>query len=244
MLETQRCFHTLVSRSTRARTVATLLLLPLLWGALTSHASLCESGLRQSPIDIKQSQRQALPPLQFSYQTTPLRVANDGHTLRVRFKPGSVLQIGAQTYTLHQFHFHTPGGDRIAGEEFPMVAHLLHKSPSGQLLALAVLFRTGSQDYPLFNTLLPIVPAKPDGDHVYQDITVSASALLPTHRGYYRYSGSLTSAPCTEGVDWIVMKQALEISAKQLSLYKTTFANNARDVQPLHQRHVLESTSK
>lgn len=224
-----------------AHSFAKLLFIPFVCAALTSQASLCESGLRQSPIDITRSQRQALPPLQFAYPSAPLRVANDGHTLRVRFKQGSVLQIGSQTYTLQQFHFHTPGGDRIAGEEFPMVAHLLHKSTSGQLLALAVMFRTGPQDHPLFNTLLPLVPNKPDGDHVHQDISLSASALLPTQRGYYRYSGSLTSAPCTEGVDWIVMKQALEISAKQLALYKSTFANNARGVQPLHQRHVLES---
>lgn len=241
MSDTRRGPASQTPRHPPVRHLAKLLLVPLLWSAAAHGANLCESGQRQSPVDITSTQKKALPALEFNYQNAALKAANDGHTLRVRFDKGSRLQIGSQTYTLQQFHFHTPGGDRIAGEEFPMVAHLLHKSSSGQLLALAVLFRTGPVDNPLFSTLLPKIPAKPDGDHVSPDITVNANALLPAQRGYYRYSGSLTSAPCTEGVDWIVMKQPLEISAKQLALYKTTFANNARAVQALHQRTVLES---
>ena len=121
---------------------------------------------------------------------------------------------------LQQFHFHTPGGERIAVEEFTMVAHLLHKSWSGQLLAVAVHFRIGAES-PLLDTLMPIIPAKADGDHALTGVVMHASALLPPQRGYYRYAGSLTAAPCTEGVDWVVLKQPLELSGSIGTLPKT-----------------------
>ena len=203
-------------------------------------ASLCESGRRQSPIDILETTRQSLAALAFDYHPTPLKIANDGHTARVRFGKGSWLRIGQERYALQQFHFHTPGGDRIAGEDFPMAAHLLHKSASGQLLAVVVLFRTGTEN-PLLQRLMPLIPEQVDGDHVHKDAAVDANALLPGHRGYYRYTGSLTSPPCTEGVEWVVLKQPLELSALQLSRYRQRFSDNARPVQKLHQRTVLES---
>jgi carbonic anhydrase len=218
-----------------------LLLLPLLLSACAALASTtCDSGRQQSPIDITTTSRQKLPALTFDYRAAPLKLADDGHTVRVRFGNGSQLLMGAQRYTLQQFHFHTPGGDRIAGEEFPMAAHLLHKSQSGQLLALVVLFRLGAEN-PLLTSLLPLIPAQADGDHTLAGIQIDARDLLPASRGYYRYSGSLTAAPCTEGVDWLVMKQPLELSAAQLARYRKRFADNARAVQPLHQRVVQES---
>jgi carbonic anhydrase len=217
-----------------------LFLLPLLLSAVVSSATVCDSGRRQSPVDIASSVKQKLPPLSFAYQAAPLKIADDGHTVRVRFGNGSQLLVGKQRYTLQQFHFHTPGGDRIAGEEFPMAAHLLHKSQSGQLLAVVVLFRIGAEN-PLLASLLPIIPPKADGDHANPDSMMDAKGLLPADRGYYRYSGSLTAPPCTEGVDWIVMKQPLTLSATQLASYRKRFADNARAIQPLNQRVVQES---
>jgi carbonic anhydrase len=206
----------------------------------SAFAGLCESGLRQSPIDIRETARQALPALAFQYVQTPLKLADDGHTVRVRFAKGSTLHIGKERYTLQQFHFHTPGGDKIAGEEFHMAAHLLHKSASGQLLAVVVLFRTGLENA-LLKTLMPLIPARADGDHSHPDKSVNASDLIPATRGYFRYSGSVTGPPCTEGVDWIVLKQPLQLSPDQLDRYRARFADNARAVQPLHERPVLES---
>lgn len=213
----------------------------LLWACNTASATLCDSGQRQSPINIVATTRQPLPALQWDYHPAPLTIADDGHTVRMRFGPGSTLHIGKERYTLQQFHFHTPGGDQIAGEEFPMAAHLLHKSASGQLLAVVVLFRSGAEN-PLLDTLLPLIPPRPDGDHRMAGRTVDASALLPAQHGYYRYTGSVTAPPCTEGVEWIVLKQALTVSPAQLARYRQRYADNARAVQPVHGRLVREST--
>jgi carbonic anhydrase len=207
-----------------------------------AQASICESGRRQSPIDIpaQVASQPKLPPMVVNYQRAPLRLANDGHTLRVRFAKASELVLGHEHYALQQFHFHTPGGDKLNGEAFDFAAHILHKSTSGQLLAIVVPFRLGAES-PLLAQLLPHMPPKVNGDHVIDKVQVNASELLPRKRSYYRYSGSLTDSPCTENVEWLVMKEPLTLSKAQLATWRSHFKDNMRGVNPLNGRQVLES---
>lgn len=227
----------MLSRGASAGLAWALLLLPQL---ASTETALCQTGRRQSPIDIVAPVRHKLPALEFRYRPAALKIANDGHTARVRFANSSQLLIGKEVFTLQQFHFHTPGGDRLGGEEFPMAAHLLHKSKSGQLLALVVLFRQGAEN-PALAALWPHLPAHADGDHVVANATADANGLLPASRAYYRYQGSLTAAPCTEGVTWLVMKQPLTLSAPQLAFWRARFADNIRGPQALQGRSVEES---
>lgn len=221
--------------------IGTLALAPFLTPDIAGATSpLCGLGHRQSPIDIMAPVKSALPALEFRYREAPLRIANDGHTARVRFANGSRLLIGQNSYTLEQLHFHTPAGDRLAGEEFPLAAHLLHKNSAGQLLAVVVLFRQGTAN-PALAALWPRIPARADGDHLVAEASVDASRLLPANHSYYRYDGSLTASPCTEGVTWLVMKQPLQLSGEQLAYWHERFVNNMRPPQPLHGRIVLES---
>ena len=228
---------TLLLRTGSAPVIWALLFSPQL---LRAESSLCQTGRKQSPVDIVAPVRQEMAALDFQYRQSPLRIANDGHTARVRIAKGSRLLIGKESYTLQQFHFHTPGGDRIAGEEFPMAAHLLHKSQSGQLLALVVLFRQGAEN-PALATLWPRIPVRADGDHTVADALADPAALLPAGHAYYRYEGSLTSSPCTEGVTWLVMKQPLTVSAEQLAYWRTRFTDNIRAPQKLQGRVIQES---
>jgi carbonic anhydrase len=218
--------------------LAGLLVVPV--GAYGASPDPCEQGRRQSPIDIVAPVRQALPPIEFRYLDAPLKIANDGHTMRVRFANGSHIVLGKERYALQQLHFHTPGGDRVAGQEFGMAAHLVHKGETGGLVVIVVLFRKGAEN-PLLATLLPIVPRQADGEQGMANVRISADSLVPDERGYYSYDGSLTGPPCTEGVTWLVMKQPLELSADQLARYKGMFSDNARPVQPLNGRTVRES---
>ena len=199
----------------------------------------CRIGHRQSPIDIVAAVKADMPALDFRYRAAPLRFANDGHTLRVRFANDSRLLIGANAYRLEQLHFHTPGGDRINGEEFPLSAHLLHRSDAGQLLGVVVLFRRGAGN-PALAALWPRIPAHADGDHWSGD-TIDTGRLLPADHSYYRYDGSLTASPCTEGVVWLVVKQPLEVSSEQLAYWRARFPDNMRGPQPLHGRVIQES---
>jgi carbonic anhydrase len=213
---------------------------PEAWGRMQAAYALCDRGRRQSPIDIVATRKQPLPALEFQYRSAPLRIVNDGHTVRVRIANGSRMLIGRDSHTLQQFHFHLPGGDRVRGEEFPMSMHFLHKSVSGRLVSLVVLFRQGAENAALA-ALLPNMPARGQAERVVAGTQIDPTQLLPAARGYFTYEGSLTAPPCTEGVLWIVMKQPLEVSAAQLARLGQMFPTNARPVQPLHDRVVTES---
>lgn len=203
-------------------------------------ADLCALGRKQSPIDIRATQRAALPPLAPEYRAAPLRLVNDGHTVRVRFSNGSRMRAGREALTLQQFHFHRPGGDRIGGEDFPMAMHLLHRGTGGQLVTVVAPFRLGAAHAGL-GDLLPYLPAAGEPEHRVPGVVVDAARFLPSSLGHFVYEGSLTSPPCTEGVRWIVLRQAQTLSAAQLEALARVVPVNARPVQALNGRVVLES---
>jgi carbonic anhydrase len=206
--------------------------------------AVCGKGQRQSPVDVVATRPGPATPLRFEYHPAALRIVNDGHTVRVRFASGgpagSKLYLGGEALSLQQFHFHTPGGDKLRGEEFPMGMHFLHKSASGRLVSLVLLFRQGAEN-PALKALLPHMPAQGQPEQTLAQVQVDPAQWLPVSRGYYRYEGSLTAPPCTEGVLWLVMKQPLEASAAQLAALHRLFPDNARLIQALHGREVLES---
>ena len=71
----------------------------------------------------------------------------------------------------------------------------------------------------------------------------NVDSLLPDDRRTFRYPGSLTTPPCSEGVKWLLMKTSVEVSSTQVQVFKDVVGYNARYVQPLHGREVLEDIS-
>jgi len=71
--------------------------------------------------------------------------------------------------------------------------------------------------------------------------SLDLNKLLPKDKTYWRFSGSLTTPPCSEGVTWVVLKQPLTLSAEQLAKFTHTMHHdNNRPVQSLHGRLVVE----
>jgi carbonic anhydrase len=229
-----------IRRALLARAAGALLLTPL--QALPAEALLCTQGRAQSPIDIVSTHAQTGAPLRFDYRPTATRVVNDGHTVRLRHAAGNTLRVGRERLALQQSHFHTPAGDRLHGETFPLAMHLLHRAPSGQLVPLVLLFRLGAENAALA-ALLPLFPNTGAAEHVLPGPAHDPTALLPTGAmaaGYYAYTGSLTAPPCTEGVRWIVLRQVQTVSAAQLARLGALFPENGRAVQALNGRVVAE----
>jgi carbonic anhydrase len=213
---------------------------PAHWGSEDPAFATCGLGKAQSPIDIEKTKKLDLPPLEFSYQPTALRVTDTGHSMQLNYQPGSRVTVGGTSYELVQIHFHKPSEEHVRGKPYAMVAHLVHKNEQGDLAVVAVLMRAGATNAflkPIFDNF----PAPGQQESVVAGQTVSAQAFLPAARGYYSFDGSLTTPPCSEHVKWFVLKSPVEISEAQINQFGSRYAKNARPVQPLNGRTVLES---
>ena len=214
---------------------------PAHWGHLSPENAACERGAEQSPIDIRTAkvQRQAdAPALEFDYHAVPLRLVNNGHTLQVDEAGAGALSVAGHAYALAQFHIHTPSEERIDGKSYDMVAHLVHRDEAGKLAVVAVLFKRGREN-PAFARVLANAPLAAGPEHAVAGVEVSVADLLPAQRGYYHFAGSLTTPPCSEGVQWYVLKTPVEASAAQIALFHKLYQHTNRPVQPLNGRVVV-----
>jgi carbonic anhydrase len=214
---------------------------PEKWGSLSTDYSTCAKGQRQSPIDIRDGIRVDLPTIKFDYQPSMFRIVDNGHTIQVAVGGGSITLMG-KTYELVQFHFHRPSEERINGQAYDMVAHLVHKSADGKLAVVAVLLEIGKPN-PVIKTLWDYMPLERNDEVAPTDIAIDLNQLLPPapSRSYFTYMGSLTTPPCTEGVLWMVLKEPMTVSAEQNSIFARLYRNNARPIQPVNGRLIKES---
>lgn len=212
---------------------------PAHWGDIDPEFAMCATGTMQSPIDIHGAKPAHLGVLQLHYPATRARVFNTEHTIEVQPAEGGTLITPSGTYRLTLFHFHTPSETRFNGRAYPLSAHFVHRNDEGRIAVVAVMFRLGKASAPLATPLRTLPEA---GDPpVPLPGTLSIASLLPHSLAYYTYSGSLTTPPCTEGVQWYVLKQPLTISAAQLRAFRKRYPMNARPVQPLDGRTVAAS---
>ncbi len=214
---------------------------PKHWAELSPEWALASSGTEQSPIDITEPRSSSvLYPLNFSYRPTPLNLVNNGHTIQQNFVPGSSVEIMGKTYHLAQFHFHSRSEHRVKGRQFDLEMHLVHQDAEGKLLVVGILFETGAEN-PFLAQFFDQLPATAHQTLASSGSLLNVSEVLPEDRSYYYYQGSLTTPPCTEGVQWYVLRQPQQLSTSQLTAFRAIFSNNARPVQPLHARTVWES---
>jgi carbonic anhydrase len=208
---------------------------PYRWGDMKADFASCKSGSRQSPIDIRNPVIGEVEPIRFHYEDVALRVTNNGHTIQVDYAPGSFILFGGNRYELVQFHFHSPSEERVNGRAFDMVAHLVHKSAQGRLAVVAVLLTVGNEQ-PMLQQVWNAMPGTRDRTRERLDVAINAQQLLPADRTYYSYMGSLTTPPCTEGVQWLVMKTPVDISRDQVAHFTALYPMNARPLQALNDR--------
>ncbi|WP_324039692.1 carbonic anhydrase [Aeromonas dhakensis] len=211
---------------------------PAKWASLTPEFGQC-AGSNQSPVNLSGLVKAELAPLQFHYLAGGRSVTNNGHTVQVDYAPGSRLELDGMHFELKQFHFHAPSENLIEGKSYPLEGHLVHANDQGELAVVAVMFEPGKANGAL-SQVRQSLPAKA-GEHHQLKEPVSAEPLLPAKRDYYRFSGSLTTPPCSEGVRWLVMKQPVQVSQAQIDAFKAVMHHpNNRPVQPLHGRLVLQ----
>ena len=209
------------------------------WASLSPQYTACGDGTRQSPIDIRDGLKVELASLAFDYQPGAFSVLDNGHTIQVVPAPGNVMQTLGRRWTLLQLHFHHPAEERVDGRGFEMVAHLVHRDDDGQLAVVAVLIEAGDA-HPGLQAVFNDLPLE-RGQTQPGSGTHDPSSWLPQQRGYFAFMGSLTTPPCTEGVLWLVLKQPLQVSRAQLTLFARLYPMNARPLQAAGDRRIKES---
>ncbi len=219
---------------------------PATWGSLSPVYALCGSGQGQSPIALTSGATSTGPTWSFNYGNTKFAVAHhehvedlvdNGHTIQVTVDEGSTLTLNGTTYTLKQFHVHTPSEHTIDGKNMPMEVHLVHQDSAGHFAVVGVLVKEGAANANFAKLVANLPAAKGD------TVTVAGEQLdltmhLPAQEKAYHYVGSLTTPPCSEGVQWLVLHDMITLSKDQIEAFSSRVGPNNRPTQPVNTRTV------
>ena len=209
------------------------------WGSLDPGYTTCSQGKNQSPINLDRMIEGELAPITVAYNPGGEAVLNNGHTIQVNYKAGSTLTIDGHQFELKQFHFHAPSENTIKNKSFPMEAHFVHADKDGNLAVIALMFEEGAAN-PEIEKAWAQMPHEAGSTEQLKNI-VDGAALLPSGKDYYRFNGSLTTPPCSEGVWWVVLKDSVTASAEQIEKFSHAMHHpNNRPVQPVNSRLVVQ----
>jgi carbonic anhydrase len=205
------------------------------WGALSHDYAACSEGREQSPIDVPATAPIHSADIVFNYQPTALNIVNNGHTIKVDYDVGSSMTVEGKTYNLLQFHFHSLSEHTFHGGYYDMEMHLVHQSDDGEYAVVGVMLERSAENaaYAPVWDHMPTVEGEPE---TISGVTVNAEDLLPGEQTYYRYNGSFTTPPCTEGVKWFVMNTSVGLSDAQVDAFRQIYTGNYRPVQSLNER--------
>jgi carbonic anhydrase len=207
---------------------------PANWASLSPAFRTCGEGSRQSPIDLRDAARRPAERIRVSYTPSGVSQLNNGETVEVRSELAQTLHVGDKPYSLVQFHFHSPAEHPIAGAVEPLEIHFVHQAADGERAVLGALVSIGRQNRE-FELLAQAFPHSA-GEETRVETPVDLLQLMPASRRAYRYPGSLTTPPCTEGIRWMVLAKPIRISEHQLEELHETVEGNARPAQPRNGR--------
>jgi carbonic anhydrase len=208
---------------------------PSHWGALDAAWTTCNSGTSQSPVELEKTTAGAID-VGFRYAATAMKVSFDGRVIRLTFSPGSGLMLHGVRYDLVSATLHTPSEHTVDGDGFNAEIQLTHRSADGHIAIVAILVQQGERN-PLLEPILNAVDDQIDvPEPGYGPLDLAA--LLPVDRAASHYVGSLTTPPCTEGIDWIVLSHPVSASAQQLDAARAVTEVSSRPVQPRNGRTI------
>jgi carbonic anhydrase len=227
---------------------------PAGWAGLTPVYAVCGNGKSQSPINILTNTGKGSPAWTLEYKSTKLRIAhheqvdeliNNGHTIQVTPEPGSALNYGGKLFHLKQFHFHTPSEHTIDGKHLPMEVHFVHQADDQSLAVVGVLVKEGKHNSNV-DQLIRYLPNAVGEKRSHDSVDIDISLQVPKDLWAYHYIGSLTTPPCTENVQWMVLKKQVEMDRAQIEAFSKRLKRNNRPTQPLNDRSLTldDITSK
>jgi carbonic anhydrase len=232
---------------------------PTHWGMLDPDFETCDIGKSQSPINLGRKRVRAPYNLALDYHATPLFIGEDldttleigtsqtmvntGHGLQINFhgKERERLTFAGKDYELVQFHFHSPSETLWHKQAFPLEIHFVHQGKDGAVAVLAVFVKGGAEN-PALKQILQHLPENEHKEYPVPGVSINPVDLLPADQRYFSFQGSLTTPPCTEGLQWIAMPETITASPAQiLEIRQTSNGTNARPVQPMNDRTLYYS---
>jgi len=208
------------------------------WAEIEPGYQDCAVGTEQSPIAISYTEEADLPPLEFAYRESPAKLTFQNHAIEVLMSGRNTLTIAGREYLLTKIVLHSPSEHVVKGVFYVGEIQFHHVDVSGKRLITAVFIERKDEGAALVGALVANIPM-PRTSPVGMDF--DPSVLLPAKRGYYAYSGSLTTPPCTEGVQWRVLKNPVYFTNQQMQSIAQIVKRNARLPQPVYSRVIQET---
>jgi carbonic anhydrase len=212
---------------------------PAAWAELEADYATCATGQHQSPVDlIDASEVPSGEAAQVTYDHQPAsyEVVHTGHTIQADVdSPAGGITVDGEEYELLQFHAHLPSEHAFGGQRADLEVHLVHQNAAGELAVVGVLVEEGQSDYALVDAWADL----PTGEETVSLADFDAGTLLPEDRTTYQYEGSLTTPPCTEGVQWLVMQETATAPSEVITGFEDAVGESARPLQPLNDRDLV-----
>ncbi|GAA0160338.1 dehydratase [Lithospermum erythrorhizon] len=127
------------------------------------------------------------------------------------------IRINGTDYKLAQIHWHSPSEHTVNGTRYDLEGHLVHKSADGGIAVIGILYKIGRADRFLSQVLKSVKSVTEEGTDLGN---ITPKDIRFSRNAYYRYIGSLTTPPCTEGVIWTVVKEVRTASLEQVKALK------------------------
>nr|XP_007144381.1 hypothetical protein PHAVU_007G151500g [Phaseolus vulgaris]ESW16375.1 hypothetical protein PHAVU_007G151500g [Phaseolus vulgaris] len=220
---------------------------PGYWGELKKEWSACKHGVMQSPIDLSCARVKIIPRCQqlyTDYFSSNATIINRGHDLAVYWKgdAGSI-HINGTEFFLKQCHWHSPSEHSINGRKYDLEMHMVHVSQEKKILVVGAFYKIGHRPDRFLSQLEKEIVHLVDEEVEREIGERNPSGIQTRGNMYYRYLGSLTTPPCTEGVIWNIDRKIRTVSEAQVRLLREAVHDhaqrNSRPRQPRNQRDIL-----
>ncbi|KAH8726808.1 alpha carbonic anhydrase [Phaeosphaeriaceae sp. PMI808] len=208
---------------------------PFNWATLAAENEACKAGSNQSPINIDNSVKVAAEKPVLNIPKQEVEFENLGTTIEVIVN-GTTQMLGSE-FRLVQFHMHTPSEHHVNGEYHPLEVHMVHQGVADEtkLAVVALMFQVAegesasiikSLSSSIEKIATPGTKTAIAGGIDFTDVTakIASSDVL-------EYSGSLTTPPCAEGVNFMIVKDPLNISVADFNAIKKVVKFNSRFIQ-------------
>lgn len=211
------------------------------WGDIKKEWVMCKKGRRQSPISLPCREVEVVPvseKIYSFYRPGNATLKNRGHDIAVEWKgENSKIQINGIEYILRQAHWHSPSEHSIDGQRFAMEFHMVHQSRDNKIAVIGLLYDIGRPD-PFIEKLTEEIKSISNTSDELEIGIINPQEIEMPGITFYRYMGSLTTPPCTEGILWTVYKQTTTVSIEQVALLREAVHDGAREnARPLQSRH-------